>query len=53
MNQMQIALLLMSFTSVILTSLPAGAWVYAGGHGVVVAPKPSAVYVAPRPALFM
>ena len=43
-------LLCAGFISVLLASLPAGAWVVAGRNGVVVAPpRPAAVYVAPRP----
>ena len=47
MNQMKTILLLAGFASVMLTSLPAGAWFFAGARGVVVVPRPSAVYVTP------
>jgi hypothetical protein len=33
MNRMKITLLLVGFASVMLTSLSAGAWGYAGPHG--------------------
>ena len=47
MNKSKTILLFAGFASALLASLPAGAWVFAGARGVVVVPRPSAVYVAP------
>ena len=49
MNRMKITLLWVSFASAILVWLPAGAWMYKGERGVVVAPTaPTAVYLTPK-----
>ena len=44
MNKMKIILLLAGFASVMLTSLPAGAWFFAGARGVMVVLLPPPCY---------
>ncbi len=52
MNKMKKILLFAGFASVMLTSLPASAWFFAGARRVIVVPPP-AVYVAPPPAVYV